>query len=142
MIRRVAFKIDDVEGMNEVLAKWDMVPTAGSFINEGWVNFAVDDGEADTVLNNILDHKKVLRNDLNLLEATKFNMRTIEFDIEQLELHRSKKEIVENKKEWESANKKMDEIRAARLLTEAELYRLEREIKLRRERIAELEATV
>ena len=142
MIKRVAFKIDDVEGMNEVLKHCDMVPTAGSFINEGWVNFAVDDGEADTLLNKILDHKKVLRNDLNLLEATELNLRIIDHDISELELHRSKKEIVENKKEWEEAGKKMEQIKAARLLTETERYRLNKEIKIRSERIAELEATV
>lgn len=139
MIKRVAFKIDDADGMNAVLAKYDMVPSAGAFINEGWVNFAVDDGEADTLANKILDHKKVLRNDLNLLEATQLNLRIIDHDIDQLEIHRSKKEVVENKKEWDDACKQMEQIKAARLLTEKELYRLEKEIKVRRERIAELE---
>ena len=139
MIKRVAFKIDDAEGMNKVLATCDMVPTAGMAINDGYVNFAVDDGEADDLAHIILDHKKVLRNDLNLLEATKFNMTIIEDDIEKLEAHRSKKEIVENKKEWESACKKMDEIKSAHLLTEAEIYRLEKEIRLRRDRIEDLQ---
>jgi hypothetical protein len=139
MIKRVAFKIDDAEGMNKVLAYADMVPTAGMAINEGWVNFSVDDGEADDLAHQILDHKKVLRNDLNLLEATKFNMTIIEDDIEKLEQHRAKKEIVENKKEWESAGKKMEEILSAKLMTEAEIYRLEKEIRLRRDRIEDLQ---
>lgn len=138
MIKRFSFRIDDQDGMNAVLAKFDMVPSAGMAINEGWVNFAVDDGESDTLANMILDHKKVLRNDLNLLEATKFNKAIIAYDIDQLETHRSKKEVVENKKEWEAAGKKMEEIKAAEVLTDAEIYRLEKEIKLRRERIDEL----
>lgn len=140
MIKRVAFRIDDAAGMNEVLKVCDMVPSAGMAINEGWVNFSVDDGEPDTLANKILDHKKVLRNDLNLLEATEFNMAIIDYDITELEEHMGKKEVVEKKKEWEAALKKMEEIKAARLLTEAELYRLNKEIELRRQRIEELQA--
>lgn len=140
MIKRASFKIEDAEGMNALLAVCDMVPSAGMAINEGWVNFAVDDGEADTLANVILDHKKVLRNDLNLLEANKHNKAIIAYDIDQLEAHRSQKEIVENKKEWEDACKKMEEIKAALVLTEAEIYNLEKQITVRKARIAELSA--
>lgn len=145
MIKRVSFRIDDAEGMNKVLATCDMVPSAGMAITsggmfgKGWINFCVDDGEPDTLANKILDHKKVLRNDLNLLEATEFNLGIIDYDIAELDAHMAKKEIVEKKKEWESALKKMEEIKAARMLTEAEIYRLTKEIKLRRDRIADLE---
>lgn len=138
MIKRLSFRIDDQEGMNAALAQFDMVPAAGMAINEGWVNFAVDDGEPDTVANVILDHKKVLRNDLNLLEAVKFNKAVTAYDIEQLEIHRAKKEIVEKTKEWEEAGKKMEEIKAAEVLTDAEIYRLEKVITVRKARIAEL----
>lgn len=147
MIKKVSFRIDDAEGMNKVLAVSDFVPSAGfavsgsSLFRPSYISFSVDDGEPDTVANKILDHKKVLRNDLNLLEATQFNMAIIDHDIAELDAHMSTKEVVEKKKEWEASLKKMEEIKAARLLTEAELYRLNKEIKLRRARIAELEAT-
>ncbi len=141
-MKRYSFEIKDAEGMNKALAGGFMVSAAGVCANEGWVNFAVDDGEPLTIAETILDHKKAMAKDMNMLEAVRFNKAIITHDIAELEQHRSTKEIVENKKEWEAAGKKMEEIKAAELLTDAEVYRLEKEIKLRGVRIAELEASV
>lgn len=138
MLKRCSFKITDAEGMNEVLAKYDMVSNAGMAINEGIVNFSYDDGEPDSLAMVILGHKKALRNDLNLLEATLFTKRTMQFDIDKLEAHRSQKEVIENKKEWESAYNKMEQIVGAMVLTDGEIFRLNRDIECRRARVAEL----
>lgn len=139
MIKRHSFRIDDAEGMNALLASTNIVPAAGLAVSEGWVNFAVEDGEIDSNLQLSLQHKKLLGEELMKKELMDHNVRVAKLNIDKLEQHRSKKEIVENKKEWEACLKQMENFKNVLLFNESESMRLQIEIDIRQARINELE---
>jgi isopropylmalate/homocitrate/citramalate synthase len=142
MIKRFVFRIDDAEGMNAVLASTNYIsaiPALGGVVDGvGYVNFTVEDGEPDSNVQLALEHKKKLAKDLFDLEMQQFDLDCVLHNIDSLELHRSQKEIVENKKEWEASCKQMDEFKSIQLMKEAEVMRLKTDIALRRDRITDL----
>lgn len=135
MLKHVSFKIEDAEGVNAVLKNAQRVTSVPVAIGNGYMSFAIEDGEPDTKERTILDHKIELGKDLILLEQCNFNDTIFVNDIGELEEHRSKKEVVEDKKEWEASLKKMEQLKALKLQNDAEIWRLKRNIELRRERI-------
>lgn len=138
MLSVKSFSLKDAEGVNSLLKTARLAGGASVFVSDGQIMIPVEDGKEPNNFHKASMHSEILAKDILTLEGVRFNKTIVTHDIDELEQHRSKKEVVENKKEWEAATKKMEEIKAAELLTDAEIYRLEREIELRRERIADL----
>lgn len=140
MIRRQTFKITDQEGIDAALATGNQVAALGIAVSEGYINIPIEDGREDSNAQLILEHNKLLGKDILSLELQGHNVRAIKHQMDWLEKYRSKKEVVENKKEWERCLKMMDEYKDILKLNEAECNRLQNEIDVRRARIAELKA--